>query len=133
MAFPSPMPVLQALRDTLGAVDGVKTSKIGLEATISPDDYPIVRIVPDTLKRSDLAPLSDEIRGTECLVYFGMPIHEFDEGLEALYEKLFEMESALIAALPKSGDWVARWLETITDGDRTDAYKMMALRVLVDG
>ena len=74
-----------------------------------------------------------ELRATECLIYFGRPIHEFTDGLEALYAELFTMEAALIAALPRSGDWVAQWRETITDEDRNDAYKLMALLVQVDG
>lgn len=130
MAYQTPMTVLQALRDTLAAVDGVKTCKIGLEATIVPDDYPIVRIVPSKLGPSAFM---TEIRATECLIYFGMPLHEFDDGLEALYTELFTMETALIAALPRGGVWVAEWLETITDEDRSEAYKMMALLVRVDG
>lgn len=130
MAYPSPMPVLEALRDLLGAVPGVQTSRIGLEATMTPEDYPIVRIVPSRVGPSEhLA----EIRATECLIYFGRPIHEFTDGLEALYAELFAMEAALIAALPRSGEWVAQWRETITDEDRNDAYKLMALRVQVDG
>lgn len=130
MAYASPMPVLEALRDTLGAVSGVQTCKIGLESTIVPDDYPIVRIVPTSLEPSQMLA---ELRSTECLVYFGKPIHEFEAGLEALYTDLFAMEAALIAALPRSGEWVARWLSTETDEDRGDAYKMMALRIKVDG
>ena len=43
------------------------------------------------------------------------------------------MEIALIAALPDAGDWVARWQETITDEDRVPGYKLMALRLLIDG
>ena len=130
MAYPSPMPVLEALRDLLGAVPGVQTSRIGLEATMTPEDYPIVRIVPSRVGPSDFI---SELRATECLIYFGRPIHEFTDGLEALYAELFTMEAALIAALPRSGDWVAQWRETITDEDRNDAYKLMALRVQVDG
>lgn len=130
MAYPSPMPVLEALRDLLGAVPGVQTSRIGLEATMTPEDYPIVRIVPSRVGPSDFI---SELRATECLIYFGRPIHEFTDGLEALYAELFTMEAALIAALPRSGDWVAQWRETITDEDRNDAYKLMALLVQVDG
>ncbi len=130
MAYPSPMPVLEALRDLLGAVPGVQTSRIGLEATMTPEDYPIVRIVPSRVGPSDFI---SELRATECLIYFGRPIHEFTDGLEALYTELFAMEASLIAALPRSGDWVAQWRETITDEDRSDAYKLMALRVQVDG
>lgn len=140
MSYANPMPILEALRDLLGAVtwgdDGeVKTSRVGLESGLSPDDYPIVRIVPSLLRGSPLegqAGISG-LRQTECLVYFGEPITEADGGLEELYRRLFAMESALIDALPRQGDFVAQWAETITDEDRVPGYKLLCLRVLVDG
>lgn len=140
MSYTNPMPILVALRDLLGAVtwgdDGeVKTAKIGLEAGMSAEDYPIVRVVPSQLNPSDLEAQTGiaGLRQTECLVYFGEPITEADAGLETLYERLFGMELALIKALPTHGDFVARWQQTILDEDRVPGYKLMALRVLVDG
>lgn len=140
MSYANPMPHLEALRDLLGAVtwgdDGeVKTARIGLEAGLSPEDYPIVRVVPSLLRGS---PLEEQtgisgLRQTGCLVYFGEPITEADGGLEELYRRLFAMELALIQALPTAGDYVARWEETITDEDRVPGYKLLCLRVLVDG
>jgi len=131
MLYDSPMVVLEELRDLLAAVDGVVTCKIGLEAGMAPEDYPIVRIVPSSTKRSELQMAG--LRAFECLIYFGKPITEADNGLEELYREIFAMEVALIAVLPEAGNWVARWLETITDEDRAPGYKMMALRVLIDG
>lgn len=137
MVYENALPALVELRDTLGAVTWgldhtVKTSKIGLEAGLSPEDYPIVRVVPSIVRPSDLSEIPG-LRQRECLVYFGMPITEADAGLEELYVELFQMELAMIEALPAAGDWVARWLETITDEDRVPGYKLLALRVLVDG
>lgn len=134
--FPSPMPMFEQLRDLLAAVTwgdsgSVKTSKIGLEAGMSADDYPIVRLVPSVTKRSEFEMAG--LRGHEVLIYFGAPVTEADNGLEALYADLFAMEVALIEALPIAGDYVARWQETILDEDRVPGYKLMALRVLVDG
>lgn len=137
MAYESAYPVLEQLRDTLGAITWgpgrtIKTAKIGLEAGMSPDDYPMVRLVPSVVRPSDLSEIPG-LRQRETLVYFGMPVDEADAGLEALTRDLFEMEVALINALPTYGDYVARWAETITDEDRVPGYKLMALRVLVDG
>lgn len=140
MAYTNPMPILEGLRDLLGAVtwgDGqtVKTAKVGLEAGMTADDYPIVRIVPSSLRGSrfeEQAGLSG-LRQTECLIYFGEPVTEADGGLEELYRSLFAMELALIQSLPTEGEFVAQWEETITDEDRTQGFKLMALRVLVDG
>lgn len=140
MTYTNVMPLAEGLRDLLGAVTWgddytVKTARVGLEAGMSPDDYPIVRVVPSVVRPSDLSDQAElaGLRQTEMLVYFGEPITEADAGLEELYRRLFAMELALIEALPRSGDWVARWLETITDEDRVPGYKLMALRVLVDG
>ena len=126
----SVMPILRELAQVLGEVEGVKTSRVGLEATITPEDYPIVRIVPSAIRPGSMLAGT---RQTECLVYFGAPVHEFTEGMDGLYASLLGMESALIDALPRAGDWVARWVETITDEDRGEAFKMMALRVEIDG
>ena len=130
-SYPNPMLVLEQLRDLLAAVDGVQTCKIGLETNLTPADYPIVRIVPVKLAPSEFSLAG--LRAQELLIYFGKPIHEFDAGLESLYTEIFAMEVALINALPRSGDYVVRWLETITDEDRVEAYKLMALRVQLDG
>ena len=129
-SYTSPMGVLEALRDTLAAVAGVQTCRIGLEANLAPDDYPIVRIVPSSSTPSENL---SGLRMHECLIYFGLPITEGDGGLEALYGQIFALEAALLSALPTSGSWLARWVETVTDEDRVAAYKLLALRVEVVG
>lgn len=118
---------LRALRDALAAVDGVKTSKIGMESTISPSDYPMIRIVPRNLGEASVRP----VRTVECMIYFGMPIHEFQDGLEAVYESLFAMEAQLLAAGKAVPSLFLRHFETILDEDQVDAYKLMAMRVSV--
>lgn len=40
---------LVAIRDTLGQLPDVKTCRIGIESGLSPDDYPIIRLVPSSL------------------------------------------------------------------------------------
>lgn len=122
--------VLEAARDALAAVDGVRTARIGMESTLSPADYPIVRLVPSKLSES-LPRLG--VRKVECLVYFGIAVHEFDGGLEALYRDLMAREAALLAALQAVPTISVRHLETILDEDRVDAYKLMALRVELEG
>lgn len=134
------MDMLRTLRTALAAVRGVQTCRIGLESTITPDDYPIVRIVPSALqvrKGFENLPFMS-VRDADCLIYFGVAMHEFsggdtEGGLEGLYEQLFELEAALIAALPRTGNCVARYVETVTDEDRSEGYKLMALRVTLTG
>lgn len=128
MATTNPMVALLALKVALRAVSGVATCKVGLEANMTAADYPMVRIVPSLARHSNVIGL----RESEVLIYFGKPVHEFEAGLEDVYQKLFAMEAALIDALENSGVY-CEYRETIADEDRIDGYKMMALRVSVQG
>lgn len=115
------MTVLEAARDSFACIDGVKSCAIGIESNISPADYPMVRIVP--IRVTPGVPYGK--RTAECLIYFGMNKAN-SEGLEKVYEALFELESAL---LEKVRELEGRYIETITDEDRLDAFKLMTLRV----
>lgn len=119
------MAALEAVRDALGAIPGVASCKIGLENNLSPADYPMIRLVP-----SRIIP-GRPYHGRECetLIYFGAPIAN-SEGMEAVYDGLFALEEAMLAVLRTGGH---RYRETITDEDRLDAYKIMALRVDITG
>lgn len=121
--------ILQALRDALAAVPGVATCKIGMEVNLTPADWPTVRLVPSTVRDSPVLGL----RSVELLVYFGQAVHEFTAGLEALCAELFEMEAALLAAAFATPGICVEYQETVLDEDRLDAYKLMALRVTVQG
>ena len=56
--------LLELVRDTLAAVEGVATCKVGREANMTPADYPMVRIVPMRLAEGDLV----GARAVEALV-----------------------------------------------------------------
>lgn len=138
------MDLLTVLRDALASIPGVMSCKIGLEDAISPDDYPIIRVVP-----SELNPGIGNLAGgyrtrrADVLIYFGMPIQPFDDvsdaggrvRLEKLYAALFDMEAAIISKLspPPAGIVRTEYLTTITDEDRLDTYKLMAVRCEVEG
>jgi hypothetical protein len=122
--------VLTTVRDELADLEGVHTCRIGMESTLTPADYPMIRIVPAKLDES-LPRLG--VRKAEAMVYFGVAVHEFEGGLEALYEQLLAMESRILASLRGLQDVSVRHLETILDEDRVDAYKLMALRVVIEG
>lgn len=123
--------VLASVRDALAAVEGVKTCRIGMEAGITPADYPLVRIVPSVL--TDAVPRSG-VHQVECLIYFGLPIHDFTDGLEAVYEDLLAMQEQLLtAARAASAVHSVVHIETIFDEDRVEAYKLMALKVRLVG
>lgn len=112
---------LEIIRDALAELAGVASCRIGLEANISPADYPLVRIVP--VRITPGRPYRN--RTAECLIYFGTPIANA-EGMETVYAELFELEAELLRTLHEQG---CRYVETITDEDRLDTYKLMALRV----
>ena len=114
------MTTLEAARDALAVIVGVASCKIGLEANISPSDYPLIRLVPSRLTPG--RPYGN--RTIETLVYFGAQTAK-SEGLETVYGDLFDLESAIIAAVQGLG---GRYRETIADEDRLDAYKLMTIR-----
>lgn len=128
------MALLESLKASLATIPGVATCRIGLEENITPDDYPIIRIVP-SLASTGAAYAHRKI---EMLIYFGMPIQPFDDApdtagrvrLEKLYAALFDLEAVIIASIGQAG---AHYVETITDEDRIDTYKLMAVRCDVEG
>jgi hypothetical protein len=128
--------LLNNLKAALAAIEGVNTCKVGLEQNMQPDDYPIIRIVPSRLLPARVLGR----RRAEVLVYFGNPIHEFEEGLteatsglENLYALLLEREEQIIAAAGSSPLFGAVYLDTVMDEDRSVAFKMMALRFDIEG
>lgn len=134
MATVQTMAALEHLRDALAATPGVKTCRIGLEANITPDDYPIVRLVPSNTR---YGPTIGR-RIVELLIYFGAPVQPFDEApddagrtrLEKLYAALLTMEGQIMDCLAENGGY---YRETIMDEDRLDTYKLMAVRCEVSG
>lgn len=124
------LPRLEALRDALATIPDIATCKIGLEADITPADYPMIRLVPASIRQSQ----SIGRRRAEVLIYFGMPIQAFDEEpdssgrvrLEKLYAALFALEGEIRTVIDAQN---CLYRETITDEDRLDTYKMMAARI----
>ena len=114
------MNTMEAARDSLATITGVASCKVGLESTISPADYPLIRLVPSRLTPGK--PYGN--RTIETLIYFGAQTTK-SEGLETVYDDLFALESAIIAKVQGLG---GRYRETITDEDRLDAYKLMTVR-----
>jgi hypothetical protein len=120
------MTLLETLRDALATIPGVASCKIGLEANISPADYPLIRVVPTRIVDGRAL----NYRRAECLIYFGMDQAESENGLEAVYSALFSTESLIREIVENNGGLC---IETLTDEDRLDTYKLMAVRCEVDG
>lgn len=123
-------PMLVELKTKLSGVSGVATCKIGLEQGIAHEDYPIVRIVPQNIGEGG----SYTRRKASVFVYFGMPIDESKDGLESVYEQLLSMESNIVKESKVFGDgWRSKYLDTVTDEDRLEIYKLMAVRLEIEG
>lgn len=110
------------------ALPGSVSCRIGLEANMTPADYPMVRIVPSIGRYGAMI----AARQCELLIYVGLDVHEFEAGLEALYQQLFAMEAAVIDAALAGGDLRFSYIETIFDEDRVDAFKLIAIRGAVE-
>lgn len=126
---------LDALRATLAQLPGVRTCRIGLEANINPSDYPMIRIVPSELRPNEQLHYRMDC---EAIIYFGQAIQPFDDApdasgrvrLEKLYAALLSMDSAIRASVRSR---YAQTLETVMDEDRLETYKLMALRIKLNG
>jgi hypothetical protein len=125
-----PMTVLNALLIPLTAIDGVTTCRIGLEANLTPNDYPLIRLVPSTLT-------GDDPRTLNLMVYFGSQRLEATDGLSAVYAELFRLDTAIREALlitavaanrEQGGSLKITYRETVCDEDRLPHYKLMAAR-----
>ena len=111
---------LQSMKTAMSYIDNVQSCAIGIEDGISPDCYPMIRLVP--VRFTPGKPYDQ--RTAEVQVYFGMDINK-SEGLENVYEALLEMEADIIKVI-KAND--GKYIETVTDEDRLDTYKLMFIR-----
>ena len=134
----TPFAQLTLIKTVLASVPGTATCRIGLEAAITADDYPIIRIVPTRLIPQEVG----QRRQMELLIYFGAPLLEASDGLEAVYETLLTMEQVIKDTLTLTVVKTARdqgqylktqYVETITDEDRLPHYKLFAMRWRVEG
>jgi hypothetical protein len=117
----SMMQALESVRTELGMLPGVASCKIGLEANISPADYPLIRLVPE--RATPGRPYT--VRTIGLLIYLGVPIAD-SEGMEEVYEALLALETSVMGALRRLE---IRYLESILDRDELEQpYKVMAIR-----
>lgn len=135
----TPWEILTQIKATLATIAGITSCKIGLEANITPDQYPLIRLVPTRMAPKD--DVGDRAR-LELTVYFGDALLESADGLETVYEGLFELEALIREAVlftAKRSAWTAgdrmtaRFLDVLFDEDRLPHYKLMASRFEVEG
>ncbi|MBE2294768.1 MAG: hypothetical protein IAF00_07445 [Phycisphaerales bacterium] len=134
----TPFETLVYLREVLKLLPDVASCKIGLEANIVPESYPLIRLVPSLLLPQEVGALR---RRTRLLVYFGVNLLESSDGLEAVYEGLLNQEQAIRDAMMRTAVKAAcsqgkrikvEYVDTITDEDRLPLYKLMASRFEVE-
>ena len=123
---------LSGLVADLAGISGVASCRVGLERSITPADYPLIRVVPTQLLPSGA--IQTARRRMEIVVYFGLTVEESSSGLPAVYAALLDLEQAIVTTLERGGAWgFGTHLETVTDEDRLDTYKIMAARFTVGG
>lgn len=112
------------MRDDLATIAGVATCRIGIESGLSPADYPMIRVVPQSATHA--AALTR--KKLTAYVFFGVATAESDGGLEDVYEDLCNLEAAIVDKLEMSTKYAAQWIETIFDEDILDDYKIMCAK-----
>lgn len=104
----------------------VKSSKLGIEANISPSEYPIIRVVPTLSKL-------DELNGHSKTLYFSVFVGDKltqNKGLSFMYEKLYAYENEIIKALHNKvlkDNSLVRYKETKDDEDELLNFKVLKL------
>ena len=120
--------VLLAIKAELENIANIKTCKIGLEDDISPNDYPLIRIV--AASNDGLNYLHEKFT---VKIYYGFDLNEYD-GMEIIYEKLYALEKDIRDAIAPelTGEYVCKWKNTISDEDRLEGYKVLCSVFEVD-
>ena len=118
---------LEAARDVLSSLPGVASCKIGLEANMTPDSFPMIRLVPRRVEPG----VSYQNRTVETLIYFGVKKTEAEIGLEEVYSQILTMEASIVSAILPLGH---RYVDTLyEDNDVSGQYKVGLLRVEMQG
>lgn len=115
---------LSSMKAKLATVAGIKTVKIGIEANMSPADYPMIRVVPNRLLPGD----PSHFRVCEVLVYFGLPILEAKDGLEAVLTQLMALEEQIVEVLLVGSGYKCQFLETQTSAGVVEHYELAVSR-----
>jgi len=119
--------VLDSMKRKLSAIKGVTTCKVGLEANISPKDYPIVRIKVAGFRKSDKV---GSTRIADLWVYFGLPLVEGATSLETILSKLLEMEELVIDATRIGEDYRSTYIKTIVSDPTEVAHYALCVVIL---
>ncbi|UOF79464.1 hypothetical protein [Caudoviricetes sp.] len=120
MTTPALMPALENARSALAGIPGLVSCEIGRKEDVSPNDYPMIQIVPTRVTPG----AAYAGRTIEAWIYFGVPIEGVD-GLSNVYDALSALEQQILDIL---GTIQGQYRETITDQDFFETYKIAAIR-----
>lgn len=121
---------LEYIKGRLAAIEGIKTCKIGFESSITVDSYPMIRIVPSSIRASS----SINNRMMTVIVYFGLPLQLSVVGLEELTRQMFEMEQQIREVLKTGNGFTPAYVKTVFDEDRLGTpFKVMGVVITMDG
>ena len=119
--------VLDSMKSKLAVVPGIKTIKVGIETNMAPTDYPIIRLVPSRITGGD----PSHFRNCEVLVYFGINLLEAQVGLEAVLDRLMNMEQEIVDALSTGSGYKCSFIETLTSAGVVEHYELAVARFKV--
>lgn len=119
--------VLDSMKRKLSVIPGVLTCKVGLEANISPKDYPIIRIKVAGFMKSDKV---GSTRIADLWIYFGLPLVEGSISLETIIERLMILEEAVIDATRIGEDYRSTYIRTIISDPTEISHYQLAVVVL---
>lgn len=136
----TPWELLTQIKETLATIPGMTTCKIGLEQNITPDQYPLIRLLPTRMQPKDDVGNQALL---EVTIYFGAALLEVESGgLEAVYARLFGLEEtirqavlfgAVKAAWDAGNRMQVRYVDTLFDSDALVHYKICASRFEIEG
>lgn len=101
---------IEALRDFLAQKLEPKTCRIGVEAGLSPDDAPYIRLEPISQQPQGAYPFE----ALEVLVIFGRDISQSDSSMEDVVSAMMADRDAIFEACT-SGDLPAHYITTEYD------------------
>jgi hypothetical protein len=110
------------LRTRLAKIAGIKTCRLGIESNISPNDYPIIRIAIDKLKKRDIVSRSADIR-----IYAGLPLIEGKDTLEDITQALVTLEDKISALAQEGNGYRCIHQQTVMSGGLVEHYQLIAI------
>jgi hypothetical protein len=120
MIKPSNFDILMTVKESLEVIPGITSCAIGIEANLTADAYPLIRIVPTLLRDT-----ANNARDTmDVDVYYAQLAQEFDAGLQGIYSWLLAQEAAIKdAMLASCQGFFVEYRETQFDEDSLPGVK----------